>query len=62
MEVINRALMTNMIISVTVIAVTATAGAMTDADDYRSGYSYNYAWWDCEMAVKSGLQEILLTF
>lgn len=43
MEVINRALMTNMIISVAVIGVTATAGAMTDADDYRPGYGCNYA-------------------
>lgn len=54
--------MTNMIISVTVIVATATAGAMTDADDYRSGYGCNYALCDCEMAVKSGLQEMLLTF
>lgn len=43
MEVINRALMTNTIISVTVMVVTVTAAAMTDADDYRFGYGCNYA-------------------
>lgn len=35
--------MTNTIISVTVIVVTVMAGAMTDADDYHSGYGCNYA-------------------
>ena len=43
MEVINSALMTNMIISIAAIVATVAAEMMTDVDDYRAGYGCNYA-------------------